>query len=265
MLKSLRFLTTSVGGVVLSLALLPAAYAAPLFTVVPPNAPNVSQAQGPAPLRFPGSGGARTQQVYESQLFNNFSGARLITGFDLRAFSGAAPSIFFGNSVSVSQLEIRLSTTQRGDEGNELSTQFNQNLGADLTSVFSGALTLRTAANGATPNPFDYSINFTNPFLYDPSLGNLLIEFLIPSTAVVSIPAGFGFLTFDTVNALNDGTFSVFSSGNGIAASGTAGTSAPVLRIRSEVAQVSEPATLALMGAGLVGLGFASRRKRKSA
>ncbi len=110
-----------------------------------------------------GTGGSRTQQVYESQLFTNFDGPRTITSIDLRAFPGAAPSAFFGNSVTLSNIVIRLSTTQRGDEGNTLSANFADNIGADDTIVYSGALTLTTAANGNLPvNPFDYSIVFQN-------------------------------------------------------------------------------------------------------
>lgn len=240
---------------------------ADLLTVVPGGLENQGGGfQGPAPLRFKnvtGTGGSRTQQVYESQLFTNFDAPRAITGIDLRAFPGAAPSLFFGNSVSLSNIVIRLSTTQRGDEGNTLSANFADNIGADDTVVYSGALTLTTAANGNGPvNPFDYSIVFQNPFLYDPKDGNLLLDFNIPSDATLT-SAGFGFLTFDTVNALNDGVYSVFNGDNGDAASGNAGTSAPILRIHSDAvaAAVPEPGTLALFASGLIAVA-ATRRKK---
>src|SRR5262249_52397617 len=147
---------------------------ADLLTTVPGGVENTGGGfQGPAPLRFKnvtGTGGSRTQQVYESQLFTNFDGPRMITAIDLRAFPGAAPNFLFGNSVTVSDIHITLSTTQFGDEGNPLSGTFANNVGGDLTDVFSGALTLTTAANGNTPvSPFDYTITFQTPFLYDPT------------------------------------------------------------------------------------------------
>ncbi len=237
---------------------------AELLTVVPPGFENMGGGfQGPAPLRFPGTGGARTQQVYELQLFTDFSGPRTITAIDLRTFPGIAPSAFFGNSVSVSNVTIRLSTTQRGDEGNTLSANFADNIGNDDTIVYSGALTLTTAANGNLPvSPFDYTIVFQNPFLYDPLAGNLLLDVNIPTTAAVTT-AGFGFLTFDTVNALSDGIYSVFNGSNGNATSGTAGTSGAILRVHSDAAAtaVPEPGTLALFASGLLAVA-ATRRKK---
>jgi hypothetical protein len=238
---------------------------ADLLTVVPNGFENMGgRLQGPAPLRFKnitGTGGSRTQQVYESQLFSNFDAPRAITGIDLRTFPGIAPSVFFGNSVSVSDIVIRLSTTQRGDEGNTLSANFADNIGADDTVVYSGALTLTTAANGNLPvSPFDYSIVFQTPFIYDPNDGNLLLDFNIPSNATLTT-AGFGFLTFDTVNALNDGVYSVFNGNNGDATSGNPGTSGAILRVHSEAAAVPEPGTLALFASGLLAVA-ATRRKK---
>lgn len=238
---------------------------AELLTVVPPGFENMGGGfQGPAPLRFPGTGGARTQQVYESQLFTDFSGPRAITAIDLRTFPGIAPSIFFGNSVNVSNVTIRLSTTQRGDEGNTLSAAFADNIGADDTIVYSGALTLTTAANGNTPvSPFDYTITFQNPFLYNPDAGNLLLDVNIPTNAAVTT-AGFGFLTFDTVNALNDGIYSIFNGSNGNAASGAAGTSGAILRVHSDAAvtAVPEPGTLALFVTGLLAVAATQHKRR---
>jgi hypothetical protein len=244
--------------------------AAELLTVVPPGFETTGGGfQGPAPLRFKnisGTGGSRTQQVYESQLFGgDFSGPRAITAIDLRTFPGAAPSAFFGNSVTLSDVVIRLSTTQRGDEGNTLSANFADNIGNDDTIVYSGALTLTTATNGTLPvSPFDYTIVFQNPFIYDPLAGNLLLDVNIPVNGTLTT-AGFGFLTFDTVNALNDGVYSVFNGDNGNATSGTAGTSGAILRVHSEAANsVPEPGTLALFAAGLVAVAATQHRRRET-
>ena len=62
--------------------------------------------------------------------------------------------------------------------GSSISSTFANNVGADDTIVRSGALTLSSADTpvaGGT-RAFDIVINLTTPFLYDPSLGNLLLD-----------------------------------------------------------------------------------------
>jgi hypothetical protein len=165
--------------------------------------------------------------------------------------------------VTASNIFINLSTTQFGDEGNALSTTFANNIGGDQTEVYSGGLTLTTAANGNTPvSPFDYTITFQTPFLYDPKSADRR-EHPDGCDAEGGI---LGYNTFDTVNALNDGVYNVFNGGNGDALMGNAGTSAPILRIHSEalVLAVPEPAGMALFGAGLVAAGVMRRRNRFS-
>jgi hypothetical protein len=259
-----RQLTLASTAIVAALAAGPAF--ADLLTIVPGGFENTGGGfQGTAPLRFPGSGGSRTQQVYESQLFGNFGGPRLITAIDLRTFPGAGPSAFFGNTVTASNIFINLSTTQFGDEGNALSTTFANNIGGDVTEVYSGGLTLTTTANGNLPvSPFDYTITFQTPFLYDPTLGNLLIDVMIPTDATLR-GAILGHNTFDTVNNLNDGVYSVIDINNGNAETGFAGSSGAILRVHSEALAIAvpEPGTLALFGAGLVGA--ATMRRRRSA
>ena len=96
--------------------------------------------------------------------------------------------------------------------------------------MFSGPLSLSTAFTPAGGNTlaFDYTIRLQQPFLFDPSRGNLLLDVLIPSNAGVTTNGLFGFVTFDTVNTLNDGIFGVVSNSNGGATTGVLSTAGPV-------------------------------------
>lgn len=60
----------------------------------------------------------------------------------------------------------------------KLSATFANNLGADNSTVFDGAITLASANLPGPGNTklFDIVINLTTPFLYDPGKGNLLLE-----------------------------------------------------------------------------------------
>lgn len=210
-------------------------------TIVAPNSStNTSgNAQGPAPLRYFGTGGSRVQQVYDGSTFSSISGPVTITAISFRPFT--TPSAFAGDTVNLSDSLIRLSTTQQSGEGpNQLGTTFADNVGSDAQTVYSGALTLTTSAAGSAPYPFDYTINLQTPFTYDPAQGNLLLDVLVPSTASVS-GSGFGFATFDTVNTVDDGVFSVVEINNGSATSGQVSTAAAITQF--SYTAVPEPAT----------------------
>lgn len=220
-------------------------------------------AQGPAPLRYYGSGGSHVQQIYSS---GSFTGPQSISAISFRAYPGAAPSGFFSNTVNVSDIIISAGTaTASGNDTSGLPSDVFANNLLNPSVVYSGALSLTTAATGTGDQPFDYTIMFDTPFLYDPAAGSLLLDFLIPGSATVS-GSGFGFLTFDTANTIDDGVYSVVDIFNGNATSGTLSTAGAITRFTSaDAGAVPEPATWAmmLMGFGAVGVGMRRSRRRK--
>ena len=99
---------------------------------------------------------SRLQQVYDAAAFG--ATPLLITGFRLHAdgaFTATYPDIQFN-----------LSTT--GKQVDALSLIFAENLGLDDTAVYRDELYVNSHQT--------ISIEFTAPFFYDPSAGNLLLD-----------------------------------------------------------------------------------------
>jgi hypothetical protein len=219
------------------------------FVVVPPSSTTtLGGFQSPAPLRRGGTGGAHNQQVDLASLFKGVTGAIKITSLSLRPTSS-----FFAPSISVSDIRVSLSTTQRGDEtsARQLSATFSDNIGPDNTLVYSGPLTITTNSTGSlTGNPqrdFDYTITFQTPFTYDPARGNLLLDFLIPDSATVQSTGFFNTVAFDDVNNFNDGVYSVTNINSGSALTGAPATDGNPILYNFTPASVPEPTALTLL------------------
>ena len=190
--------------------------------------------------------GMRYQQVYGA---SEFSTMVLIDAVLFR------PDALIASAVSgtLSSVQIDLSTTTFGPDG--LSSTFATNIGADNGTVFSGALLLSTSNTGPGPKNFDVQITFTTPFLYDPALGNLLLD-------VRNFGGGsWSGFALDAHNAA-DSISRVFSSPSNVAAtSGLVDSRGLVTKFRTRA--VPEPATLLLIGGGLAASMVGRRLSRR--
>jgi hypothetical protein len=191
-------------------------------------------------------GSQRYQQVYSSAEFTG--GPVMITGMTFRpdAFSGGA----FASTLNLS---ISLSTTAAAVDA--LSMTFANNIGADATVVRSGSINVSSAFTGpgSGPKDFDIFISFTNSFLYDPSMGNLLLD--------VSGSGTNSSTQFDSHNA-QDGTSRIYTSGSGSGSATADFADSEGLVTRFNVQPVPEPATMAALGIGALAL---LRKRKKSA
>lgn len=77
-------------------------------------------------------------------------------------------------SASFSDVQIQLSTA--ATTISTMSTTLANNVGADVTTVQSGPLTLSSPGGTSSPSAFDILIPFLVPFTYDPLAGDLLFD-----------------------------------------------------------------------------------------
>ncbi len=129
----------------------------------------------------------RLQEAYSSTFFP--AGQILITELRWR------PSVGYGgpSATVIGDLQLNLSTTTRSPGG--LSSTFSDNIGTDDTLVFHGSLSVTSAftAGAGGTKAFDITVPLSTPFLYDSSMGNLLLDIRSFSGSTVSaVDAGGG-------------------------------------------------------------------------
>jgi hypothetical protein len=177
---------------------------------------------------------SRYQQVYNSAAF---AGPMLID--EIQFFRS------FGSITNTGSYFFYLSTTGKAVDRLD-TTNFDLNVGLDrvLFSV--------VEFTGSASAPI-LSIIGSNPFRYDPRLGNLLLDIVIPGGAVSN--SGEEAVYFAAHNENADGVFSrAHNFGTGFEGYGL------VTRFVDSAAPVPEPATLGLLGVGLIAVAARLRR-----
>lgn len=122
---------------------------------------------------IPGVWSYRLQQVYAASEFESLGpGPWTITRVDWRVDATITEPVSYPSERWV----MTMSTTSREPAG--LQGAFAENLGDDEVTVVDGPVTLTSTATGPPEGPrnFDYGVDFAQPFTYDPSQGNLLMD-----------------------------------------------------------------------------------------
>jgi len=143
----------------------------------------------------------RYQQVYEASEFPFTNSPYLITKIAFRP--DAIHGVPF--SATISDIQLNLSTTKMSPD--HLSTVFVNNVGTNDKVVFSGPLLLSSEDIGPSGGPMDFDIfiPLQDPFLYNPSVGNLLLDIRSFSAALTT--------GFDAQEEYGDPISRVFTTG----------------------------------------------------
>jgi hypothetical protein len=193
----------------------------------------------------------RYQQVYDaSQFATLLPTGGLITQILFRPDVTGSGAAFTSTLPSI---RIDLSTTSAAPDG--LSTTFASNVGLDDTIVYGGPagapLTLSSAATGppSGPKDLDIVINLTTPFLYNPLLGNLLLDVRNFGDGATT--------AFDAINEVGDSVSRVFTTSAGVN-SPTADGLGPTIGLvtgftTTPTASVPDPASTGALLAGAMG------------
>jgi hypothetical protein len=184
------------------------------------------------PFLSPGS----IDSVYGSK---NFSGPVMINGV---AFRLEEASLNQSYNTVIPRVTIRLSTFSGTYNSYLVGPGYAGNKGPDDTTVFDASVHWITTDLPSGPNPFDLKVQFSKPFIYDPSSGSLLMDFAT-SGSFTGIPG-------------------VDSQGHGDATLGWYGNkSLGNLVTQFDVSSVPEPSTIWLVLGGASSIYFLRTKK----
>lgn len=186
----------------------------------------------------------RYQQVFDASLFSSLAEPTTINSIAFRADRLTTGLSAVG---AFEDVEVRLSTTARSSA--TISSEFEFNVGSDEQTVFDGTLAY-SITGGPAANAFDFVIAFTNPFVFDPSAGNLLFDWRNFGSALGQA------IDFQFDSCSNCSMGRVFNDR-------VDSTSGPRNRVGlvaqfavTDPVQVPAPAALVLLALGIVGLRF---------
>jgi hypothetical protein len=150
--------------------------------------------------------------IYDSSHFTSNGITFPIVISQIRFRANATTTSWTGSSGT---LQMDLSTAPA--DYTAISTTWNANHGPDRTTVYNGAFSIPAGSSTAgVPGPFHVTFNLNTPFLYNPALGDLVIDTIHSGLTVANTP------TLDAVTTAGVALAKrVYSTVNPPAATGT--------------------------------------------
>ena len=122
--------------------------------------------------------------IYDSSHFTNNGVTSPIVISQIRFRANASTTTWAGSSGT---MQMDLSTAV--SDYTAISTTWNTNHGSDRMTVYNGAFSVPAgSATAGVPGPFYVTFNLNTPFLYNPALGDLVIDTIHSGLTVANTP-----------------------------------------------------------------------------
>ena len=165
-----------------------------------------------------------------------------ITGIAFRVADGAP-----AYSATVPSLQINLSTSARTPE--TMARSYLANKGADETTVYLHNNIFFSSPDTPPINPFGIQITFDKPFIYDPTKGSLLMDFISGGTSSYS---GSALISSQLYHSLSSSPGAAVSPNNPLGAPNTVLPYALITEF--SWTPIPEPSTIGLLVTGAAAL-----------
>jgi hypothetical protein len=197
-----------------------------------------------------GDPSGRFQQIYEASEFLAFPEGVLIQEMDFRIDSDYLKQ---GFAATLPNIQLEFSTTTK--DSDSLSPVFSENIGHDHQVVLNGLVKISGDFSASMrPQKFDVRFVFSQPFIYRPGSGNLLLD--VKNFSGTLIPGGlFGYPALNAT--LQSPSVASIYAGS---VSANSGQAAGALVTQFRVTPVPEPSELAFASFA-VGIFQLMRRK----
>jgi len=119
------------------------------------------------------AGSGRMQILFDASEFTGLGGPISISEI---AFRDDSEDTTLSFTATLGDIQVYLDTTSQTING--ISSTFANNTNNEQL-VYSGSITFNIPAESSTPRCFCYTIDFSTPYTYDPTQGNLLLDILI--------------------------------------------------------------------------------------
>jgi|JRYL01.1.fsa_nt_gb hypothetical protein len=127
----------------------------------------------------------RYLHIYDSAHFTNNGVAFPVLISQLAVRANGTTATWTGSTF---QLQLDVSTSPL--DFLSISTTWDNNHGADRAVVYNGSFTIAPGSSTTgTPGPFHAVVQFNPPFFYDPSAGDLTLDFRIVGNTVANTPS----------------------------------------------------------------------------